>query len=49
MKSGERAVQVFVVYPETKEKATTVLVIHENRGLTDWVRSLGGVLDERGR
>ncbi|HZE88682.1 MAG TPA: dienelactone hydrolase family protein [Verrucomicrobiae bacterium] len=48
VKSGERTVQVFVAYPQAKEKATTVLVIHENRGLTDWVRSLADQLAEAG-
>lgn len=37
--AGEgRAVRSFVAYPEAKEKAAAVIVIHENRGLTDWVR-----------
>lgn len=35
---GKREIQAFVVYPEVKEKATAVLVIHEIFGLTDWVR-----------
>ncbi|MBI3450420.1 MAG: dienelactone hydrolase family protein [Acidobacteria bacterium] len=48
LKSGDRQVQVFVVYPQAIEKATTVLVIHENRGLTDWVRSLADELAEAG-
>ncbi|OWK40210.1 dienelactone hydrolase family protein [Fimbriiglobus ruber] len=38
VKSGAREVQTFVVYPEVKEKATAVVVIHEIFGLTDWVR-----------
>jgi carboxymethylenebutenolidase len=37
--NGERKVNCFVVYPEVAVKATTVIVIHENMGLTDWVRS----------
>lgn len=35
---GERKIETFVAYPENPEKATTVLVIHEIFGLTDWVR-----------
>jgi carboxymethylenebutenolidase len=35
---GDRTVHAFAVYPEVEGKATTVLVIHENQGLTDWVR-----------
>ncbi len=45
---GERAVQAFLVYPEIKEKATAVIVIHENRGLTDWVCSVADQLAEQG-
>jgi carboxymethylenebutenolidase len=48
VKHGNRAVQAFVVYPEVKEKATAVLVIHEIFGLTDWVRSLADQLAEAG-
>ncbi|MDQ3117755.1 MAG: dienelactone hydrolase family protein, partial [Verrucomicrobiota bacterium] len=29
LKSGDRTVKTFVVYPEVKEKAPVVLVIHE--------------------
>jgi len=39
VKNGNRTVHSFVVYPEVKEKAAVVIVIHENKGLTDWVRS----------
>ena len=38
LKQGDREIQAFVVYPEVKEKATAVLVVHEIFGLTDWVR-----------
>src|SRR6188768_1185193 len=37
-----------VVYPQGDKPATTVLVIHENRGLTDWVRSVADQLAEAG-
>ena len=44
--AGERAVQAFLVFPEVENKAKAVIVIHENRGLTDWgvqrCRSTGG-------
>jgi carboxymethylenebutenolidase len=48
VKSGERTVHAFVVFPETKEKAPVVIVIHENRGLTDWVRTVADRLAEAG-
>ena len=48
VKNGKWTVHSFVVYPEKKEKATAVLVIHENKGLTDWVRSVADQLAEAG-
>jgi len=35
-----RAVQTFVVYPESKDKRPVVLIIHEIFGMTDWVQDL---------
>jgi carboxymethylenebutenolidase len=43
VKNGARAVRCFIVYPEVKEAAPAVIVIHEIFGLTDWVR---GVADQ---
>lgn len=43
-----RKVKCFVVYPEVKDKATAVMVIHENKGLTDWERSVADRLAEAG-
>ena len=48
IKSGDRTIKAFVVYPERKDKAPVVLVIHEIFGLTDWVRSLCDELAENG-
>ena len=48
VKQGQREVQSFLVFPEVKEKATAVVVIHEIFGLTDWVRSLADELAEAG-
>jgi carboxymethylenebutenolidase len=45
---GKREVQSFVVYPEVKEKAPAVVVIHEIFGLTDWVRGVADQLAEAG-
>jgi carboxymethylenebutenolidase len=47
-KSGQRTIKAFVVYPERKEKAPVVLVIHEIFGLTDWVRGVCDQLAEAG-
>src|SRR5216117_4589183 len=48
IKSGDRTVKAFVVYPERKDKAPVVLVIQEIFGLTDWLRSLCDELAENG-
>jgi carboxymethylenebutenolidase len=40
VKQGARSIQCFVVYPEVKDKAPVVLIIHEIFGLSDWARSL---------
>ncbi len=46
--AGRRAVETFVVYPETDKKVPVVLVIHENRGLNDWARSFADQIAEAG-
>ena len=38
---GGRSVAAFVSHPEVIEPTLAVILIHENRGLTDWVRDLG--------
>jgi carboxymethylenebutenolidase len=48
VKQGQRDVQSFLVFPEVKEKATAVVVIHEIFGLTDWVRLTADELAEAG-
>jgi carboxymethylenebutenolidase len=40
VKHDGRAVETFVVYPEAKDKAPVVLIIHEIFGMTDWVQDL---------
>ena len=48
VKHDGRAVETFVVYPESKTKTPVVLVIHEIFGLTDWVEDLADQLAEAG-
>jgi len=48
VKNGNREVSSFVVYPEVKNKATAVVVIHEIFGMSDWVQSLTDQLAEAG-
>src|SRR5204863_9827329 len=43
-----REVNCYVAYPEVKDKANAVIVIHEIFGLTDWVRSVTDELAEAG-
>jgi carboxymethylenebutenolidase len=40
VKHGGRSVETFIVYPESKDKTSVVLVIHEIFGLTDWVEDV---------
>lgn len=40
VKHDGRAVETFVVYPESKDKRPVVLIIHEIFGMTDWVEDL---------
>lgn len=48
VKNGTREVNSFAVYPEVKNKATAVVVIHEIFGMSDWVQSLTDQLAEAG-
>ncbi|EEF63201.1 dienelactone hydrolase family protein [Pedosphaera parvula] len=48
IKQGKREVESFITYPEVKEKATAVVVIHEIFGLSDWARSVTDELAEAG-
>jgi carboxymethylenebutenolidase len=38
VKSGNRTVSAFVVYPEVSHKSTSVVVIHEIFGMSDWAQ-----------
>ena len=48
VKRDSRVIQSFLVFPEVKEKVPAILIIHENRGLTDWVRSVADQIAEAG-
>jgi carboxymethylenebutenolidase len=48
VKHGSREVECFLVYPEVKDKATAVVVIHEIFGLSDWAKLLTDELAEAG-
>ena len=44
LKHDTRSLQAFVVYPEIKEKAPVVLLIHEIFGLSDWAKEMADEL-----
>lgn len=48
LKQGERQLKCFIAYPEVKAKATSVLVIHEIFGLSDWIRLVCDQLAKEG-
>lgn len=48
VQNGDKVISTWVVYPERSDNAPVVLLIHENRGLTDWVRSLADEVAEAG-
>ena len=48
VKNGDRTVQAFVVYPEVKNKAAAVVVIHEIFGMTEWVQGMADQFAEAG-
>ena len=45
---SERPIRTWVVYPERKDKAPVVIVIHEIFGLSDWIRGVADQLAEDG-
>ena len=45
---GASPIRAWVVYPERKDKAPVVIVIHEIFGLTDWIRNVADQLAREG-
>jgi len=48
VKHGDRSVETFIAYPESKDKTPVVLIIHEIFGMTDWVQDLADQVAEAG-
>ena len=48
LKHGDRSLQAFVVYPEIKQKAPVVVMIHEIFGLSDWAKEMADELAAEG-
>ena len=46
--NGGAPIKAFVVYPERRDKAPVVIVIHEIFGLTDWIRGVADQLAKEG-
>ncbi len=45
---GDRPLRAWIVYPERKDKAPVVIVIHEIYGLSDWIRAVADQLAKDG-
>ena len=48
IKTSTNEINSFLVYPEVSDKVPVVLLIHENRGLNDWARSMTDQIAEMG-
>ena len=48
VQNGDKTVYTWVVYPEVSENTPVVILIHENRGLNDWARSMADQVAEAG-
>src|SRR2546423_14464844 len=48
IKSGDRTIKAFIVYPESKNKTAAVLGVFEIFWVTDWVGSFCDELAEKG-
>jgi len=48
LKHDNRSLQAFVVYPEVKNKATVIVMIHEIFGLSDWAKEMADELAAQG-
>lgn len=48
VKNGDRTVKCFIGFPEKREKATAIVLIHEIFGLSDWVRGMVDQFAEAG-
>src|SRR5262249_60706068 len=45
---GKAPIRTWIVYPERKDKAGVVIVIHEIFGLSDWIRAVADQLAREG-
>ena len=48
IRKGADSIRAYVAYPERKDKAPGIIVIHENRGLTEWEPTVADRLAKAG-
>jgi len=48
IQQGDRSVASFVAYPEAPDKRLALILIHENRGMADWLRAFADQVAEAG-
>ena len=46
--NNDKDINTFIVFPEVAKKVPVVILIHENRGLNDWARSMSDQIAEMG-
>ncbi len=44
IRTGDDSVRAWVVYPEKRENAPVVVAVHDNRGMSNWIRSIADQL-----
>ncbi len=44
IRAGDDSVRAWVVYPEKRENAPVVVAVHDNRGMSNWIRSVADQL-----
>src|SRR5690606_21301533 len=44
IRAGDDSVRAWVVYPENRENAPVVVAVHDNRGMSNWIRAVADQL-----
>lgn len=48
IRAGDDSVRAWVVYPEKRENAPVVVAVHDNRGMSNWIRGVADQLAAEG-
>ncbi|HEX6134750.1 MAG TPA: dienelactone hydrolase family protein [Longimicrobiales bacterium] len=48
IRAGEDSVRAWVVYPSQRQNAPVVVAVHDNRGMSNWIRAVADQLAEDG-